>query len=58
LLALHAWNAAAVGWWNSSTVDVVDVVRDYGATPDWVDDADDDGKADLDVVVAKLEVAA
>ena len=42
LLLQHAWGRSVVPWWNSSA-DLVDIVRDYGATPDWVNATDDDG---------------
>ena len=38
---LHSWNYTALPSWDSTQT--LDVVRDYGATPSWMDAADDDG---------------
>lgn len=38
---LHSWNYSALPSWD--THQVLDVVLDYGATPQWMDAGDDDG---------------
>ena len=38
---LHSWNYSALPTWETQAL--VDVVLDYGATPHWINDTDDDG---------------
>lgn len=38
---LHSWNYKVLPSWDS--IKILDVMRDYGATPQWMDASDDDG---------------
>ncbi len=43
LVTRHSWDADQVPAWVPGDGQLIDIVRDYNATPDWVDADDDDG---------------
>lgn len=43
LLTMHSWDANSVPAWSPLPTAVIDIVRDMGATPSWVNATDDDG---------------
>ena len=40
---LHSWNYSQLPAWDAQDAAVLNVITDYGATPQWVDATDDDG---------------